>query len=1155
MRKSTLAIGVSAALAAQAFLSPNDAAAANRPRTAATHPSPVQAHFRQINGGVLYDQSGTVGPGYVSQNFGSSTGDAYDNAGADDFVVTDANGWDVTQINAIAFPNTGGDPSTATWDVNIYPDAGGFPAAAPTCTYSTLAGVYDAGTSTASLALPTPCHLDPGTYWVSQIVNLDYGVGGELFWGQDAAGTPYFGQEPAWENPGDGFGTGCTSWDLMNTVCGGLGANMLFQVLGTVSGGGGGGCTADGICLEVTLATDNGDPAQCGTSDSADVDIGDQVNICYTVTNNSGIELDYQSLMDNVDGSIFSLVNTPIAAGDSYQYNRIVTAGASETITSTWTSQDVPPGYLATPTSGGGGGVPPGDCIFGSGFDGPSGDCGGGSGGGSFIDITGSGTPTSLSDDGTLGVTMPFSFNFYGATTNQLCIGNNGGIIVGVSSCSLTYNNNAAGDLPVAGLGAAILPLWDDFTDSSGNVYYATVGSAPNRQFVVEWSDRVHFGSSPTDPATFEVIINEADGKVQFEYADVDYTNSGDSLSGDPGDCSDGVCATIGLQADDATANEFSFLTDSISSDSGIDWTATSPQTFTSDDTVNLHVGAPVIDVSPNPLAGSAPAGGTGTATLNIGNTGDRDLDWTTDEAGPASHFPPPGTRFVMATADPSTISKSAFAPADHSRAKPHQHQGNNLLGAVQVPSFGENADFSSAATFVSFDAAAPTTLNEISAEGDRWAGGTFINNDFSTEYVLDSTGGFESVDTATGAATVIADTGLADTGRALAWDSTTGTLYGVAYDGGFGTNLLEIDPATGATTVVAPVTGVGASGYTLIFGLAVDPNGLMYGVEIVSSTLVAIDKTTGNASTIGSLGYTTRYGQGLAFDPSTSPATLYLGSIDFNTNTQNMYTVDPNTGLASLISPVGNGNTLQLSAFAIAVPSGPCGQPQDLPWVSLNPTSGTTVAGGSDPVTVTFDATGQADGDVLDGTICVHSNDPANATVAVPVELTVGSGGGGGNVIDSGPLDISIPADTTGLYVNWIDGCTETSVDATCPGGGSEANGYDWSAFGSSTLNFYFGLDVTDADAGCVATGSQCDVMVSGDTIGSGSNFNTGTSVGAAAFAAGGTFFTGFKFTDEASGATFYGYAKITTTAPGGVPATLNEYWYDNTGAAITIQ
>ena len=71
------------------------------------------------------------------------------------------------------------------------------------------------------------------------------------------------------------------------------------------------------------------------------------------------------------------------------------------------------------------------------------------------------------------------------------------------------------------------------------------------------------------------------------------------------------------------------------------------------------------------------------------------------------------------------------------------------------------------------------------------------------------------------------------------------------------------------------------------------------------------------------------------------------------------------------------------------------CSAPSDIPWLTVSPASGTTIAGGSSAVTVTFDATGLAVGSYA-GNLCVTSNDPdagpgnGTALVVVPVSLTV---------------------------------------------------------------------------------------------------------------------------------------------------------------------
>ena len=1133
MRKSTIAIGIAAALSTQAFVTTTsaDAAVKAKPQKA-SGPISSQPHFKYPNrvsptGAVLYDQSGSAINGAPSQNFESSF-DAYDNASADDFVVTDAAGWDVSAFN---LQITIGDPSTATYDVNVYPDAGGLPGATATCTYSALAGTVDGSNTSLSVALSSPCHLNQGTYWVSVIANLDFGVGGQMFWSDDDPGNAAFNSPAVFQNPGDGFGTGCTSWAPLascggSSPVGGGSNNFLFQVVGAV--GGGGTCGAGDLCLETTVGTDTSAGA-CATTDTLDVTVGDQVNFCYVITNNTGIELDYHTLSDNIDGTIFSLLNQPVPAGGTYQYNRIVTAGATETITSTWTGQDLPPGYAAEVTGGGGGG----DRIFCDGFDGTA--CASTENG--FIDITGTGTPLGNADDEAIAVTMPFSFNFYGTTSNNLCIDNNGFVLFNTTTCPTggLYTNES---LPSASLPApAILAMWDDFDSESGDVYYDTRGTTPNRQFIVEWFDRVHYsGSTNTDGATFELILNE-DGTIQFEYSDVSFTG------GAEGDCSNGVCATIGLQNDTTLFNQFSAFEAAVTDNSGILWTPTNPQVFTGTDTMTLNVGAPDIDVQPPSLSGTVPEGGTSSIPFSIDNVGDRDLNWTADEAGPANlHFPPPGTRFAMPQGDPST---STLAPAPIALRRPNNGQ-KPAHGSFHVPFGGGAVPVFAMDVYLSqieqFDALAPGTVNVIApvTGGQALVGGAFVDGDFSKMYAIDgfgSTGGtLYTVDTATGALTTVADASnnLGETYSGMDYDGTTGNLYASSSTCGSSSHLWTIDLNTGASTLVGTIGSAAC-----IVAIAVNADGEMYGVDIFDDSLYAIDKSNGNASLIGTVGFNMNYAQDMAFDLSTG--ILYFAGFDGNAFTDSIYTVDLTTGLATLVGPIGP-SLGEVDGMSIMTVGGPCAQPQDLPWLSLSPLNGTTAAGGSTPVTASLDGSGNVEGDTLSGTVCVTSNDPDEHTVEVPIEVTVGPPGTGGNVIDSGVINAVVPATTTGMYINWLTGdqCT-----ASCTGV------YNFNPYGSTTLTFFWSSPVT-ADSSCVATnGTSCDLLASGATIGPASVFADGNT---ANFLAGVDGYIGFQFINANTATVNYGYAHVTTTGPAGVPMTIVEYWYDNSGAAISI-
>jgi subtilisin family serine protease len=99
----------------------------------------------------------------------------------------------------------------------------------------------------------------------------------------------------------------------------------------------------------------------------------------------------------------------------------------------------------------------------------------------------------------------------------------------------------------------------------------------------------------------------------------------------------------------------------------------------------------------------------------------------------------------------------------------------------------------------------------------------------------------------------------------------------------------------------------------------------------------------------------------------------------------------NPTTGLWAPANDTGTG-TPQGLPFTIegelADPH-PCDTPTDISWLSVSPASGTTAAGESSDVTVTFDATGLAEG-THEALLCINSNDPANPRVDVPVTLNV---------------------------------------------------------------------------------------------------------------------------------------------------------------------
>jgi subtilisin-like proprotein convertase family protein len=62
---------------------------------------------------------------------------------------------------------------------------------------------------------------------------------------------------------------------------------------------------------------------------------------------------------------------------------------------------------------------------------------------------------------------------------------------------------------------------------------------------------------------------------------------------------------------------------------------------------------------------------------------------------------------------------------------------------------------------------------------------------------------------------------------------------------------------------------------------------------------------------------------------------------------------------------------------------------PNDIPWLSVNPITGTTSPGNSDQIDVTFDSMDMV-ADVFSGSLCIQSNDSVDPVIFVPITLTV---------------------------------------------------------------------------------------------------------------------------------------------------------------------
>jgi hypothetical protein len=104
-----------------------------------------------------------------------------------------------------------------------------------------------------------------------------------------------------------------------------------------------------------------------------------------------------------------------------------------------------------------------------------------------------------------------------------------------------------------------VAPFWDDLLpvpNTAQNVFWEVTGTAPQRQFVVEWRN-VSRASGCQDTAatiTFQVVFREGSTDVLFNYANVTFGGPPACAAGDHG-----ASATVGVQFVYPSAAQVSF--------------------------------------------------------------------------------------------------------------------------------------------------------------------------------------------------------------------------------------------------------------------------------------------------------------------------------------------------------------------------------------------------------------------------------------------------------------------------------------------------------------------------------------------------------------------------------------------------------------------
>lgn len=164
-----------------------------------------------------------------------------------------------------------------------------------------------------------------------------------------------------------------------------------------------------------------------------------------------------------------------------------------------------------------------------------------------FIDVTAAGNTLTFgnNDDADTLITLPFPFIFFNKpyqAGSQIAVSTNGWM----SLDGFSQPQYQGGPLPGTALPPALIaPFFADlFLPGGSSVIVQTVGTAPDRQLVVEWLNAGVLDSQGNDlgsSVTFEAVLYEGSNDIQFIY---------NSMAGAE---SDGSSATIGIQDSNRT--------------------------------------------------------------------------------------------------------------------------------------------------------------------------------------------------------------------------------------------------------------------------------------------------------------------------------------------------------------------------------------------------------------------------------------------------------------------------------------------------------------------------------------------------------------------------------------------------------------------------
>jgi len=289
---------------------------------------------------------------------------------------------------------------------------------------------------------------------------------------------------------------------------------------------------------------------------------------------------------------------------------------------------------------------------------------------------------------------------------------------------------------------------------------------------------------------------------------------------------------------------------------------------------------------------------------------------------------------FPRGTVEPSI----ARAPVGDPGARQLTPALSSTLLAGGAPAFGTEAPYHQLITFTTDNPGSNGVAGTVGTQF-IWAS-DFLPFDLTRLFAIFENNDFIVIDPADGSYTTL---GKSMPTPGLSWSGLAGDPDGTLYASATSVSrseLYTVNQIDGMATLIGVISNSPAC-----IAIAINAEGDLYGFDIVNDSLISIDKTTGEGTIVGSLGFDCNFGQGMDFDYESD--TCYLAAYNNIAGRPELRVCDITTGNTSNI---GAFAVTQVGSMAVATLNAP-------DWASVSTNQGTLAAGGSASFDVVFDA------------------------------------------------------------------------------------------------------------------------------------------------------------------------------------------------------